>query len=95
VLTATTKDKPGPDFMEPHYTLGQLAAHWRTSERTLRDWFVDEPGVIKWGLPKLTKGKRRTYISLRVPESVALRVYRRMTGKEIHQTSGNRPLTAT
>jgi hypothetical protein len=86
VLTATTtKEKLRPDFMEPHYTLGELATHWHMSVRSLRDWFVDEPGVIKFGLPKLTKGKRRTYISIRVPESVAWRVYTKMTGREIHR----------
>jgi hypothetical protein len=66
--------------MELHFTLGELSEQWHTSERTLRDWFIDEPGVIRFGVANLTKGRKRAYISLRIPESVALRVYRRMTG---------------
>jgi hypothetical protein len=80
VPTATTKEKPRPDFMELHFTLGELAEQWHTSERTLREWFINEPGVIKFGVAKLTKGRQRPYVSLRIPASVALRVYLRMTG---------------
>jgi hypothetical protein len=49
------------------------------SVRTLRDAFADEPGLIRYGSAKLSKGKKRTYISIRVPESIAKRVYERMT----------------
>ena len=93
MATTTAKEQVRPDWMEPHFTLGELALHWHMSVRSLRDWFVDEPGVIKFGAPKLAKGKKRTYVSLRVPESVAWRVYRRMTGKEIHRPAGT-PLPA-
>jgi hypothetical protein len=64
VLTATTKDEPHPNFMERHYTLGELAKQWHMSIRSLRLWFVDEPGVIKFGVGKLNKGQKRTYISI-------------------------------
>lgn len=85
MLTGITKEHLRPDFAEPHYTLVELATHWHMSVRTVRGWFLDEPGVIKFGVGKLTKERKRTYISLRVPESVALKVYREMTGKEIRQ----------
>jgi hypothetical protein len=68
-----------PEFLERHYTLAELAAHWHMSIRTLRDWFSNEPGVVRYGSGKLGKGKKRTYISIRVPESVAKRVYQKMT----------------
>lgn len=70
-----------PDFLERHYTVGELAKAWHMSIRSLREWFIDEPGVIKFGVGKLKKGRKRTYVSLRVPESVARRVYRARTGK--------------
>jgi transcriptional regulator GlxA family with amidase domain len=71
------------DFMEKHYTLGELAKAWGMSRRTLKFWFEDEPGVIKFGAAKLNRARQRTYVSLRVPESVARRVYRRRTGSEV------------
>jgi hypothetical protein len=72
-----------PDFLERHYTLKELAKAWHTSVSILKPWFENEPGVIKWGAAKLTKTRKRTYLSLRIPESVARRVYRRHTGKDI------------
>jgi hypothetical protein len=73
-------------IFERHYTLGELGKQWHMSIRTLRDWFIREPGVIKFGSESLRKGKQRAYVSMRVPESVALRVYLRMTGKAVRQT---------
>jgi hypothetical protein len=73
-----------PDFLEPHYTLTQLARQWQVSRRTLRPWFINEPGVIRYGTGKLSKARKRSYVSLRIPESVARRVYRRRTGGEVY-----------
>jgi len=72
-----------PDFMERHYTAVELAKAWHMSERLVREWFINEPGVIKFGVGKLTKNRKRTYVSLRIPESVARRVYRQRTGKDM------------
>jgi len=85
MLTEMPKDSTRPEFLERHYTLAELAAHWHMSVRTLRVWFESEPGIIRYGADKLTKGKARTYISIRVPESVAWRVYDRMTSRKIHR----------
>jgi hypothetical protein len=71
-----------PDFLERHYLLKELADAWRMSRTTLVEWFRDEPGVIRFGNPKLKKGRQRTYMSLRIPESTARRVYRERTGKK-------------
>ena len=49
---------------------------------------VHEPGVIKFGAGNLNKARRRTYVSLRIPESVAQRVYARHTGKD-YPAKGN------
>jgi hypothetical protein len=69
------------DFLERHYTLTELGKAWHMSRHTLRDWFIDEPGVIKFGVQKLNKARQRVHVSLRVPESVARRVYRARTGR--------------
>ena len=58
------------------------------SKNTLKAWFMNEPGVIKFGAGKLTKARRRTYVSLHIPESVARRVYIRRTGGD-YPASGN------
>jgi len=71
-----------PDFLERHYTLSELAKAWHTSVRHIKPWFESEPGIIRWGAGKLTKTRKRTYVSLRIPESVARRVYRRHTGRD-------------
>jgi hypothetical protein len=50
------------------------------AEDAIRPWFIDEPGVLKIE-HRLRKGKRG-YTSLRLPESVARRVYRQRTGQK-------------
>ena len=62
---------------ERHFTVRELAALWNLSEDTVRRCFQREPGVIEVvGCRKVSK---RRYITLRIPESVALRVYRRLS----------------
>jgi hypothetical protein len=77
------------DFMERHYTLGELAKAWHMSRATLHGWFSQEEGVIKYGVDKLKRGRKRIYVSLRVPEHVARRVYQRRTGREVYPAKGN------
>ena len=71
-----------PDFLERHFTLSELAKAWHISRATLIDWFRNEPDVVKYGSNKLKKGRQRTHVSLRVPEHVARRVYRRYAGHD-------------
>jgi hypothetical protein len=72
------------DPFQRHYTLSELAKQWHISRATLIGWFRDAPGVIKYGANnKLNKARKRTHISMRVPESVARRVYRAHTGEEM------------
>lgn len=76
-----TPEQPAdrPEFFEKHFTVGELASAWSLNEDTIRPWFLDEPGVLKIE-HKLRKGKRG-YVTLRVPESVARRIYRARTGR--------------
>jgi hypothetical protein len=81
MMETATHARPG--FLEPHYTLAELSRAWHISRRILNEWFRDEVGVIRYGADKLKKGRQRTHVSLRVPESVARRVYRARTGHEV------------
>jgi hypothetical protein len=70
-----------PDLMTPdpsaekHYSTSELAHLWNLSERTIRRMFENEPGVLQLGSQE-TRFKRG-YTTLRIPESVVLRVHRR------------------
>jgi hypothetical protein len=70
------------DFMERHYTVGELAKAWHMSPNTIRPRFLRRAGVIKYGTSILRKNRKRTHQSLRIPESVARQVYRELTGKD-------------
>jgi hypothetical protein len=61
---------------ERHYTPKQLADLWLLHESTIRRLFLDEPGVLKYG-NSFPRSGRREYVTLRIPESVARRVYAR------------------
>lgn len=63
-------------FSEKHYTPAQLAVLWRVSADTIRRLFANEPGVIR--ITNINKGSKRRYTTLRIPESVARRVYERL-----------------
>ena len=65
-------------FAERHYTINELASIWRLSAEFVRQIVRHEPGVTEW--VRQQPGRRR-YRVLRVPQSVAERVYRRALGK--------------
>ena len=67
-----------PTVLERHYTPGELAQAWKLDETTVRRIFIDEAGVLKIGRATARAGKR-SYLTLRIPESVADRVYRERT----------------
>ena len=61
---------------ERHYSVAELAKVWKLSENTIRRMFESEPGVLRWG--KSEKRFSRRYVTLRIPESVVLRVHRQL-----------------
>ena len=70
-MSETIQERPaGPAINEEHYTVLYLAQRWNLSSKIIRRWFQKEPGVLK--VPGISG--RRTF--LRVPASVAERVYR-------------------
>lgn len=79
-LAATAEfraDSGQPSFIEEHYTPKDLAAAWKVSPDTVVRWFSDEPGVLKLGTP--SRRGTRTRVELRIPRSVAERVYSERT----------------
>jgi hypothetical protein len=73
------KDRHEP-FEERHFTVPELASMWRLSREFVRQVVQGEPGVTEW--VRQQPGRRR-YRVLRVPKSVAERLYNRALGKAI------------
>lgn len=67
---------PRNPALERHYSIIEIALMWCLSKQTVTKYFMDEPGVLKHGNPPTRK--RRTYTTLRVPESVMIRVHTRL-----------------
>jgi hypothetical protein len=80
---ATSKPNPAtstpPAFMEKHYLPKFWAKRWGVDATTAVRWFRDEPGVLRVGNP--AKNGKKTRVELRIPLSVAARVYSKRTGK--------------
>lgn len=75
---ATEQNEVIEPFAERHYTVNELASMWRLSGEFVRQLIQHEPGVTEW--VRQQPGRRR-YRVLRIPQSVAERVYRRAMGK--------------
>ena len=60
---------------ETIYTVKELAEMWKFSEDSIRNLFREEKGVR---VLKTLKTRRRTYSTLRIPATVAERVWRRL-----------------
>jgi hypothetical protein len=61
---------------ERHYSVLELAELWNLSENTIRRMFENEPGVLKGGSRE--EPFTRRYTTLRIPETVALRVHQQL-----------------
>ncbi len=62
---------------ERHYSPADLAKAWAVDVETIRNLFREEPGVVKIG--EKSPRHERAYLTLRIPESVALRVHKRLS----------------
>ena len=69
--------QPAPQFTLRHYAVRELAEMWRMSDDKVRELFENEPGVLRIGDSRST-GQKRRYVSIRIPEDAAERVYRRL-----------------
>jgi hypothetical protein len=73
---------------ERHFSVVDLATNWNMSQDMIRRLFTNEPGVIRISRKTSTherpprhtgRGRPREWCMLRIPESVAQRVYERLT----------------
>ena len=64
-----------PSLSEKHFTVKELAQILAMSPTAVRRLYAHEPGVLRFGREK--RGHTRGYVTLRIPASVAERVYRR------------------
>jgi hypothetical protein len=62
---------------ERHYAPADLAKAWAVDVETIRNLFREEPGVVKIG--EKAPRHKRPYLTLRIPESVAVRVHKRLS----------------
>jgi hypothetical protein len=69
---------PGTIF-ERHFSPRTLSELWGFSEDTIQRWFEDAPGVLRQGESGDVKRRRRRKMFLRIPESVAMKIYREKT----------------
>jgi hypothetical protein len=64
---------------EKHWTPIEVAQQWGVSPDLIRSLFRDEPGVLKIDRPG--HRAKRSYATLRIPDSVLVRVHTRMTSR--------------
>jgi hypothetical protein len=66
--------------LEKHFHPEELAESWGLHPSTIRRLFEDEPGVLLIGEPSRRVGRalRRSYFTMRIPESVVDRVQLRL-----------------
>jgi hypothetical protein len=62
---------------ERHYAVAEIAAMWNLSVDKVRELFADEPGVLVIG--RRRPFRRRPYLTLRIPQSVAERVHAKLS----------------
>lgn len=66
--------QPEPITIDPHYSPQFYAELWSLSPSTVLRWFQDCDGVLRVNKP--SRNGKRARIKLRIPFSVAMRVYR-------------------
>ena len=73
--------QPEPITIDPHYSPQFYAELWGMSPSTVVRWFQDMEGVLK--LSHRVANGRRSRVELRIPFSLAMRVYRERTRSAI------------
>jgi hypothetical protein len=71
---------PSTTVEEKHFTPESLGTSWGLSADTVRRLFEKEPGVLV--ITRQRNRAARRYRTLRIPESVAARVHRRLSNPE-------------
>jgi hypothetical protein len=71
-------------YDEHHFKPGELAELWGVSVATIYRLFRDVPGVLVIDRP--VKRYKRRYSTIRIPESVAKRVYEKLSKGKLYKT---------
>lgn len=66
-----------PESAVRHYSPAEIAEVWNLSADCVRKIFENEPGVLVIGNAQPKRGKR-SYTTLRIPQTVLDRVHRRL-----------------
>lgn len=64
--------------IERHFSVAEVSALWQLSQDSIRKIFRNQPGVLKLGTNE--RGRKRGYVSLRIPESVLQKVHAVLRG---------------
>jgi hypothetical protein len=64
--------------LERRYRPDEVAEMWGLSVKVIRQIFAAEPGVLK--VDRHETRNKRGYCTMRIPESVVVRVHKRLTG---------------
>ena len=76
-MSALLQPEPPSDVaLERHYTIVEIAKRFNLSYASTQHLFENEPGVLK--IVREGSATKRRYTIIRVPESVVIRVHRRM-----------------
>jgi hypothetical protein len=62
--------------LERHFTIPELAELWHVDYKTVQRWFEGRDDVLTFG--SAHRARKRRHVSIRVPASVAEKVYREM-----------------
>lgn len=75
-------DGPLDPALERHYTVAQVAEIWGWSSQKVRMTFREEPGVLQSQSRASFRNRKRQNITLSIPESILLRVHRRLAVRD-------------
>jgi hypothetical protein len=64
--------------LEQHFTLPELAERWHVDYKTVQRWFEGRDDVLRFGHEH--RPMKRRHVSIRVPASVAEKVYLERVG---------------
>lgn len=78
---------------EQHYTVDEIAQRWNLSYEKVRRMFLEEEGVLRIGeasrlLGGRSKGYKRRYFLLRIPQHVLIRVEQQLMYKRGNEGVG-------
>jgi hypothetical protein len=74
---SAVESRPSAPAFERHYSVNEVAEMWNLAYNTIKAMFKNEPGVFAIGSEETRYGRPR--ITLRIPESVLLRVHKKRT----------------